>query len=205
MCQRYYEAARACGLLSEGRVNCSDWSMNAQEACEVRCVIDAPCEDVESVFCTWFPSEALEACYERCEELHGFACADGSGTVPLDWICDGWDDCTDGSDEAGCSNFTCHDDEVIPEEWVCDGYEDCWDGEDEVGCPTFTCDDGEVVPADYVCDYFDDCADGSDERGCPGFVCRDGSRMIRLSWVCDFFEDCADGSDEEGCAQLTCP
>ncbi|XP_018015857.1 carbohydrate-binding domain-containing protein C2E1P3.05c isoform X1 [Hyalella azteca] len=79
-----------------------------------------------------------------------YECQDGVCIIDP-WVCDGWDDCTNGEDEENCgsttastpagsclSGYECQDGTCIPNSWVCDGYEDCPNGEDESICSTNT-------------------------------------------------------------------
>ena len=66
-----------------------------------------------------------------------FVCGDGE-EVPFDWVNDGYEDCSDGSDEQQYDSdgnkinwFDCHDGSEVWVDQVNDGYEDCPDGEDE--------------------------------------------------------------------------
>ncbi len=144
----------------------------------------------------------------------GSTCLDGQWPclegLPLcihrEWICDGENDCRDGSDEdhTMCSQTTCP-----PGNWKCqDGVQCIEESELCFGPP-----------------YGLDCRDGSDEdpemcanRTCPAgyWQCQDGPRCIEESKVCDNFENCYDrmsdigpltGSDEDPatCAQWKCP
>ncbi|XP_043344111.1 low-density lipoprotein receptor-related protein 2 isoform X2 [Cervus canadensis] len=173
---------------------------------------------------TCVESASQEPPMEQCGTL-SFPCHNGR-CVPLQYRCDGFDDCLDNSDEAQCttSNATCsplafeckHEGHCIPSMWRCDGENDCLDGSDEQNCPTraptscradqFTCDNNFCIPRSWVCDTDNDCRDGSDEKSCnhtqtcspTQFHCPD-HRCIALSFVCDGTKDCADGSDEIGC------
>ena len=60
-----------------------------------------------------------------------FVCDNGE-EIPAYWENDGYEDCSDGSDEnEGGGTFTCDNGEEIPADWENDGEEDCSDGSDE--------------------------------------------------------------------------
>lgn len=96
-------------------------------------------------------------------------CEDGKKCLPNhEWVCDGTNDCDDGSDEFHChtectlqqKKFLCNDGEqCIDLNKTCDGHKDCDDGSDELkncnesnACKDMEC-NGEckVLPSGPTC------------------------------------------------------
>ncbi|XP_060092506.1 very low-density lipoprotein receptor-like [Heteronotia binoei] len=120
----------------------------------------------------------------RCR-LFEFLCRNGAECVRHEYICDGENDCADGSDEENCSQF-CNDQEM------------------------FECESGDkCIEERYHCDGFPHCPDGSDESNCwvptveCALRCDNASRCVPESWLCDGTPDCGDKTDEQNCGKET--
>ena len=93
--------------------------------CDDLCIVNGDCCADRCDFC---PGQ--EGCQGESEGEE-FLCNNGE-SIPLSWVCDGFDDCNSSEDEETC--YECSDGDVLPQSSQCDGIEDCDEGEDEEGC-----------------------------------------------------------------------
>lgn len=155
-----------------------------------------------------------------------FACKLDGTCVSMDAVCDGLNDCSDGSDESAAADgpcncarfgeqaFECQPNVCIEISRVCDGIRQCANGHDEKRCNSgktcaadrFQCRESlECIPTSWVCDHNKDCADGSDEKSCSEcaeFSCANGN-CVSMDELCNGENNCGDHSDELQC-QLEC-
>ncbi|XP_053952208.1 basement membrane-specific heparan sulfate proteoglycan core protein isoform X5 [Anastrepha ludens] len=163
--------------------------------------------------------------YEKVCAEYEFKCDERC--LPREYLCNGAEECLDGSDEANCptvvakecspNEYRCRAGNCIDSARRCDRVRDCPDGDDEdasclIGCreDEYLCKDGQrCISSTKVCDRVTDCIGGDDEDQCEGsgesecryneFQC-DNGQCIPMRELCDNIYDCVDYSDEKDCA-----
>nr|XP_035929566.1 low-density lipoprotein receptor-related protein 1-like isoform X4 [Halichoerus grypus] len=149
----------------------------------------------------------------RCNMTRQAAC--GERCIPVTWLCNGRQECPDGTDEQCEVSMACPGQKVqcpghsqCREAWeLCDVPGDCGDGLDEARCSPSRCLAGQwqcrnklCIADSWRCNGVNDCGDSSDEDACAscpeGTVRCDEGKCILESLMCDGEADCTDGADE---------
>ena len=143
----------------------------------------------------------------ECQQ-NEFKCKSEAKCILTVFKCDGYPECSDSSDEDGCSyskceawQFACRSSkQCLLLSQRCDGKPQCSDSSDEADCPpcidpdTFRCaDEKRCVHRSRICDGRWDCSNGQDERNCTASLQAVGSNtsasntrpvLIGLTSVC---------------------
>ena len=141
-----------------------------------------------------------------------FSCSDRS-CILSHYICDGNEDCLDGSDEENCDEvceFFHQDERQSAGANNC--YQDCFPKNCTCSALYYQCQrSGGCIPASTLCNGNFDCADGEDEMDCyqseikrgltqvipdDMFTCQNGARIAQAR-VNDLIPDCPGGGGED--------
>ncbi|GFS19579.1 low-density lipoprotein receptor [Elysia marginata] len=139
---------------------------------------DCPSITMEYPGTTELPSTTESKCQWNSYACHGV----NEECIENHKVCNRIDDCTEGDDEANCTQpncpaytLKCHQSlECISKMLVCDGIPNCDDGSDEDDCSPcgvnqYRCRAEHVcIRKIFRCDGYSHCNEGDDERDCEG-------------------------------------
>ena len=151
-----------------------------------------------------------------------FQCASKTEYIPIAFVCDFTNDCSDGTDEdfcvhsQNCPGFTCRNGQCVKLHKVCDAYFDCVDISDETDCANvwlefFPRQDKIPPPAIVNFDSFGFVTQiaMNESQPCPEthFRCPGKLDYCMPVYVrCNGVYDCVGREDEAGCdSGVTCP
>ncbi|XP_063694455.1 low-density lipoprotein receptor-related protein 1B-like [Bolinopsis microptera] len=224
---KFYEATFSCN----GKYDCLNTKVDEQLDCRFDEEDQYQCKDNSSLR-TRKKLAASKTCDNKCncfdcdDEAHcngfhyGVECElkdegswgnydGGSYAAPAN-ICDGYEHCTDGSDEKNCSqsNKTCHDGwqgdvRYLKDNQICAvprGLGVCGDGKDQVNCPdphkiAMSCllaGSPTNISIFAVCKDYPLCDDDYNNNCLEP----EGGCSVHKSFLCDGIADCPGGSDE---------
>nr|XP_040052932.1 low-density lipoprotein receptor-related protein 2-like isoform X5 [Gasterosteus aculeatus aculeatus] len=210
--------------LCDGKKDCPDGS---DENCVSRCPYrtDFRCKDRRSCVSRSLVCDGISHCHDGSDEVDcpndappaaaqanslkcrmgSRMCQDGTECVLFSHVCDGENDCRDGSDEEGCDVAESATSSPVLNESPAPTKPACIS-------PSVLCAGSSVcITPNQLCDGKKDCPDGSDENcvnRCPyrtDFRCKDRRSCVSRSLVCDGISHCYDGSDEVDCVSAAPP
>ncbi|XP_074204461.1 atrial natriuretic peptide-converting enzyme isoform X4 [Camelus bactrianus] len=212
---------------SVGLLPCRSFCEAAKKGCEsVLAMMNATWPDF--LKCSQFRNQsenknASRICFSPQQEREKQYCSENlfhchtGKCLNYSFVCDGYDDCGDLSDEQNCDcspteEHRCGDGRCITIEWVCDGDHDCVDKSDEANCSCHSqglveCRNGQCIPSTFQCDGDEDCKDGSDEESCSDdgqTPCQEGDqRCLYNSCLdsCGGSAPCDPGNSLNNCSQ----
>jgi len=170
-----------------------------------------------------FNDESISTIHMRDQEVdlencpwgnETFWCKDKDYCIPKQWQCNGFQDCTDGSDEEDCPDkqeLNCIENEFrrcpinlecILQPWLCDGFHKLERGPAET---TSERDESDTESStNNAIEPFATTTETAEKSPArkritfQWFPCTSGD-FISSSRLCDGNKDCSDGSDEENC------
>jgi len=160
--------------------------------------LEASFEDsiVDTIFEEW-ASDLAESNDDGYDDGNDEWQCDNGEWISWWWVNDGYEDCSDGSDESDLSVNSYYSSEtaIVYGEFTADELPD-------LGINAFLCDDSDEITWEDVNDGNQDCSGGEDEQNQDGtrmFTCNDGTE---ISWdsINDYSADCSEFEDEGAAA-----